>query len=268
MAKIEKEFKILDIKVDKIKIKLEIIGAKFKGKINQKIYVYDLPTIYYRFLEIKELLKSDNTMIINTNLQKLKTLIIEYQDLVSETELKKVEKKFCLNNIIDILALDISRIREILDDRDFNKSINNLKINPNKWIRLRKSNEKIELTCKHILEKKSTNFQNVFEVEFEVSQLEEVNMFLNNIGISRRSYQEKIRYSYVYKDAKIEIDEWPLLNPYLEIECDNDDTINELISKLNLNKYEIVSLNTEQLYKRIGVDVHSISELKFEGQDN
>ena len=86
---------------------------------------------------------------------------------------------------------------------------------------------------------------------------------MESIGICKRSYQEKIRYSYEYKNAEIEIDIWPLLEPYLEIECDEDNIIDEIIEKLNLEDHEIVSLNTEKLYNRINVDIHNISELKF-----
>ena len=93
----------------------------------------------------------------------------------------------------------------------------------------------------------------------------EANKFLESIGICKRSYQEKRRYSYIYKDAEIEIDIWPIIDPYLEIECDNDDTINEIIDKLNLKDKKIVSINTEELYKEKGIDIKTISELKFEG---
>lgn len=54
-----------------------------------------------------------------------------------------------------------------------------------------------------------------------------------------------------------------MFDSYLEIECDNEKIINEVIEKQNLIDSEIVSLNTEELYKRINIDVHSISELKF-----
>lgn len=54
-----------------------------------------------------------------------------------------------------------------------------------------------------------------------------------------------------------------MLSSYMEIECDNEDLINDLIDKLNLKENRIVSLNTEQLYREIGIDVHSISKLKF-----
>ena len=263
MGKIEKEYKILNINVNETKRKLDEIGAEYKGEKNQKIFVYDLPSIYHRFLEVKELLNSKNSLLINTNLKKLETLLIEYIDLAEDKEIELITKKYNLKELLDIVKLDIKDIKKILKDKDLVNSIKKVKINPNKWIRLRQSNDKVELTCKHILEKNKKNYQNVYEVEVEVSNLDETNLFLSSIGISRRSYQEKIRNSYIYKDAEIEIDHWPKLEPYLEIECDNDDTIKELIEKLDLQDSRIVSLNTEELYREKGIDINTISELKF-----
>ncbi len=263
MSKFEKEIKVLDINVDNIKEKLEKLGAENKGKKDQKIYVYDIPTLYYRYLEIRELLKVDSPILVNTNIKKLEVLIREFKDLVNSEDLEDLNKKYELNSLEEILNKSIQEITKFLDDKDTESLFTKLKINPNKWVRLRQSNNKSVLTSKHILEKNTSNFQNVIETEFEVSDLEEANLFLESIGIARRSYQEKIRYSYIYKSAEIEIDIWPLIKPYMEIECDDENIINEIIEKLELNNYEIVSLNTEQLYKRIGIDVHSMSELKF-----
>ena len=142
-------------------------------------------------------------------------------------------------------------------------SISNSLINPNKWIRLRKSNEKVELTVKHIFEKSSKKIQKVREIEINVSDLDETNKLLESIGIVRRNYQEKVRYSYKYKTAEIEIDLWPMLEAYMEIECDDEDIIEEIIKKLEFDSKEIVSLNTEQLYKRKNINILEISDLKF-----
>lgn len=86
---------------------------------------------------------------------------------------------------------------------------------------------------------------------------------LNSLGIFKRNFQEKIRYSYKYKTACIEIDLWPMLEPYIEIECDDEELISDIVEKLGFSNKEIVSLNTEELYKRIGVDVLSIDTLSF-----
>lgn len=263
MAKFEKEIKVLDIDVETMEQKLENIGADYKGKKEQKIYVYDIPTLYFRYLEIRELLKSESSIIRNANLKKLKILILEYEDLISEDELNVIKKNFNLNKVEEILQKNISEIITFLESPIVEKSFKKFMINENKWLRLRKSNNTIMLTSKHILEKNESNFQKVLETEIEVSSLEETNLLLESLGIAKRSYQEKIRYSYTYKSAEIEIDIWPLLKPYMEIECEDENIINELLNLLEINEKEIVSLNTEQLYKKINIDVHSMSELKF-----
>ena len=263
MPKIEKEIKVLNINVDQVQDKLKEIGAKAKGKKEQKIYVYDVPALYYRFLEIRELINSSNVLLVETNLKKLEVLLLEYIDLENEEELAKEKTLLGLNDLMDILKLDIDNIREILNNQTLEANMKKFLINPNKWVRLRKSNDKIELTTKHILNKKHSDYQNVLETEIEVSSFEEANNLLESIGICKRNYQEKIRYSFVYKDAQIEIDIWPMLDPYLEIECDNNKTIEEILEKLNLKENEIVSTNTESLYKRKNIDILQISTLKF-----
>ena len=79
----------------------------------------------------------------------------------------------------------------------------------------------------------------------------------------KRNYQEKIRYSYSYDSASIEIDIWPMLEPYIEIECDDLNLIEKIVSILELDNQKIVSCNTEKLYEEIGIDIKSIPELKF-----
>ncbi|MEG1142972.1 MAG: hypothetical protein RSD96_00050 [Bacilli bacterium] len=263
MSKLEKEVKVLDVDVQELQKKLENIGAKNNGEKQQKIYVYDVPTLYYRFLEIRELLNSDSEMIINTNLKKLEILIFELNDLLEEEKRVTLLHHLSVDNLDELSNLSLSQLKDILCDDMLEKEIKRFSINPNKWIRLRESNNKVELTTKHILEKQNSKFQNVIETEIEVSSLDETNCLLENIGIVRRSYQEKIRYSYEYKNAEIEIDIWPKLQPYMEIECDDEMVIEEIIDKLDLKNNEVVSLNTEQLYRKIGIDVHSMSELKF-----
>ena len=116
---------------------------------------------------------------------------------------------------------------------------------------------------KHIYEKNENKIQKVKEYEIEVSDLEETNNLLESLGIVRRNYQEKIRYSYTYKSAEIELDIWPNLEPYMEIECDDQNVMNEVIDLLEFNDKRIVSMNTEQLYKEKGIDILKISDLKF-----
>lgn len=264
MSKIEKEVKILNVDVERTREKLEGIGANFKNKKDQKIYTYDLMGINFRFNETKFFLESDNLLSRNTALKKLKVVLEEFEDLVSDEVLSKCFNEMGVKTFDELYSLEVSDILDkIKSSETLNEEINKMYVNPNKWIRLRKSNEKVELTVKHILNKNKGKIQKVKETEIEVSSLEEANLILESIGVVHRNYQEKIRYSYTYKDAEIEIDLWPGLEPYMEIECDSEDVINEIVDLLGYNEKRIVSLNTEELYREKGIDILKISELKF-----
>ena len=264
MSKLEKEVKVLNIDIDHTRDKLIEIGATFINKKEQEIYTYDIPTMYYRFEEALQLLKSTNKLMINTSLAKLKIVLEEFVDLVSDDELKEIYSDLNISNFDELFKLPPKKIiSSFKKSKLFMNSISNNLINPNKWIRLRKSNEKVELTVKHIFEKSSKKIQKVREIEINVSDLDETNKLLESIGIVRRNYQEKVRYSYKYKTAEIEIDLWPMLEAYMEIECDDENIIDEIIQKLEFDSKEIVSLNTEQLYKRKNINILEISDLKF-----
>ena len=262
MGKLEKEVKILDIDIKKVEEALKKINASYKGTKNQKIYTYDIPTIYYRYLECIELLKSDKPLIRKNAISKLKVVFDEFSDLISKQELAEIYNELKISNFEELLEKeDLVKILE--NSNKLNSLISDKMINPNKWLRLRQSNDKIELTLKHVYEKNNEEIQKVKEFEVNTSNLEETNLILENMGIVRRNYQEKIRHSYTYKNAEIELDQWPMLKPYMEIECDDEKVIQEIIDLLDLNDKEIVSLNTEQLYKKININVLEIDELKF-----
>lgn len=264
VSKFEKEIKVLNIDVEETISKLNEIGAKDKGRKDQKIYTYDIPTIYYRYLEIKDLLKTDNALLINVLIGKLSVLLDEFEDLIDDNTLDKICNEMKLKEIKNLLSLKNQEILEKFESsKTFNNIIEEALINPNKWIRLRKSNDKVELTVKHIYQKSKDKIQKVKEYEIAVSDFDETNKILTSIGIIRRNYQEKIRYSFQYKNADIEIDIWPHLDPYMEIECDDENTILEILKELQFENKEIVSVNTEQLYKRKNIDVLKISDLKF-----
>lgn len=264
MAKLEKEVKILNIDVENTKKKLDEIGATFISKKDQKIYTYDIMAINFRFEEAISLLKSNNELLKRTAVKKLAIVLDEFEDLITDEKLKLILYDLGVNSFSNLLSNNFSIVlSKILNSKLLLAEIKKFEINPNKWVRLRKSNDKVELTVKHIYEKNNDKIQKVKEFEIKVSDLEETNKLLEELGLVRRNYQEKIRYSYVYNSAEIELDIWPNLEPYMEIECDDEEVINEIITLLKFKDKRIVSMNTEGLYKEKGIDILKISDLKF-----
>lgn len=262
---LEMEIKVLGIEVEKVRKALKDSGATFIDEIKQYLYTYDVPTISYRFLEIKELLGLDNKLIYDTNIKRFFNLLEEIQQLLKDYEVIELCSKYGITKLTDIVKSK-QKVMEFINDEIVMEFFSRYSINPNKWVRLRKSNSKVELTVKHIMRKLSEDeiFQHVDEREIKTNSFEDTNLILESLGLARRNYQEKIRYSYVLGGVNIEIDVWPMIDPYLEIECTDINKIREIISKLGLENNELVSCNTEELYKRIGVDIKSLPELKFE----
>ena len=58
----------------------------------------------------------------------------------------------------------------------------------------------------------------MLETEIEVPSIKEANGLLEALGYSYKSYQEKERITYSFENYEIDIDTWPGLPTYFEIE--------------------------------------------------
>lgn len=271
MSKIEKEIKILDIEIEQLKRKLDILGANLKNDGIQKIYVYDLPSIYARFYDcMMQLDKCSKPYDIEICKNKLKTLFLEIDNLLTKKQQENLFTAIGYKHLKDILSIsDINRFKKVLSTSEVIKIIKQFSINPNKWIRLRETNGKTTITIKHILNEElqaeyGTKMQPVLETEMEVPSIESGNAILEQLGFSFRNYQEKKRTTYVLDNTEIDIDSWPLIPPYLEIEGESDEQINKIVQKLELSYKEMVSCNTAEVYKKYGIDIYQFRELRFE----
>lgn len=259
----EKEIKILDINVQDAEQRLCDFGADFVFKTKQKIYTYDLPTISHRLSEAIEMLKiAPNPLVVYAYKQKLKTILLEAADLLPDTDIIPVMQQYSVQNLPDIVEC-IDDINEF-DALPIVDKIKKILINSNKWVRLRDTNGNVTLTVKHVFDKNTDSVQKVAEYEIKVSSVEETDKLLVALGFAKRNVQEKIRTQYKYKDAEIDIDQWPKLKPYIEIESDNTDLYQEIIDGCEFGDREIVSCNTEDLYRRIGINSRETPELLFE----
>lgn len=130
-----------------------------------------------------------------------------------------------------------------------------------KWIRLRTNGNETTLTYKDVV---SNTVDGTKELEFKVEGFEIVNEFLNKIGFTARSYQENKRIQYILDNVEIDIDTWPMIPTYLEIEASNEKEIYNMIKKLGLNDSKITLLNCDDIYRQIyNIDISKIKELKF-----
>lgn len=256
----EKEIKILDIDVQDAEQKLKDFGAEFVFKNKQKIYTYDLPTISHRLTEAIDMLKSNNNVLVkNSYKQRLKTILCEASDLLPDVDVLPVLDQYKISQLSDLSDMDINEFSRL----PIIHKIQALLINPNKWVRLRDTNGNVTLTVKHVFDKNNDSVQKVAEYETGVASVDDMDKVLTAMGFAKRNVQEKIRTQYTYRGAEIDIDQWPRLKPYIEIESDNTDLYQQIIDGCGFVDKEIVSCNTEELYRRIGINSREIPELLF-----
>ena len=129
-----------------------------------------------------------------------------------------------------------------------------------KWIRLRTNGKKTTLTYKNVV---STTIDGTKELEVEVSDFEKTNELLENMGIKNRGYQENRRTQYVLNGVEIDIDSWPMIPTYVEIEGKNEDEVLKTLDLLELPKDKVTTLDVESVYMKYGIDLKDIKVLKF-----
>lgn len=134
-------------------------------------------------------------------------------------------------------------------------------IQRNRWIRLRTNGTETTMTYKDI---ESNTIDGTKEVEFKVDSFEVANEFLNKIGFMPRSYQENKRIQYTLDNVEIDIDTWPMIPTYLEIEGNSEEEVNNMVKKLGLSNLKITVLNCDDIYREFyNIDISKIEELKF-----
>ena len=136
------------------------------------------------------------------------------------------------------------------------------------WIRLRDNGEKVKLAFKQRIGmgdgKSNSEDIGMKEVEFEVSNFEAVIDFMLNIGFIIKFQQEKKRIRWQKNDVFFDIDTWPKLNPYLEIESDNMEKIDKVISELGLDIEKKRIINNFEIYKENGIDILEYKKMTFD----
>ena len=171
---------------------------------------------------------------------------------------------------VRILDIDVDQVRKKIEDLsatfewdlvqkryvyDFIPKVDS------KWIRLRTNGIKSTLTVKNLV---SSEIDGTQELEIEVDDFEKTNMILNELGYQAKGYQENRRIQYTFKGVEIDIDYWPMIPTYLEIEASSEDEVFEIVKMLGFQKSDCTSRDVKGIYLDYGYSLDEIYELKLE----
>lgn len=263
MEKMELEIKILDINKEEFIKKLESLQAVKKEETKQYLYTYDLPTIYGRYIDLLTQLNEPESQIkYETSLSKLKLLFFELDNLLSEEERKQAEEIICSKSFTELMTKP--NLLEILNQENVIQFIKKFHNNSKKWIRVRETNGKATIAVKHILANNNTNFEQLRETEIDVPSIKEANELLEALGFSYKSYQEKERMTYLLDGYEIDIDSWPGIPTYFEIEGNSKEELEPILNRLGYSYEETISCTADQVYEKYGKSMFDKRTLKFE----
>ena len=129
-----------------------------------------------------------------------------------------------------------------------------------KWIRLRDTGRESTLCVKQIV---GDAIDGVREVEVNVADFEATNVLLGMLGFTPKAYQENRRSSWKLDTVRLELDAWPLIPPYLEIEGDSTADVHATAERLGFAISDLTAENTTAVYARHGLDLAAIANLRF-----
>lgn len=126
------------------------------------------------------------------------------------------------------------------------------------WVRVRNEGDKITLSYKQLNDR---TVHGTKEVNVVVSDFDDTCNFLEAIGLKQTSIQETKRESWKLGDTEIEIDTWPWIPTFIEIEAKSEDELFRVAELLGLPRTEALHGSVEIAYQA----VYDVSEAEIDG---
>lgn len=128
------------------------------------------------------------------------------------------------------------------------------------WLRVRDEGDKITLSLKVI---KGERIEDQNEICLTISSFDDAVELLEAIGCKPKSYQESKRELWKLDDVEITIDEWPFLEPFVEVEGPSERAVKEVSGKIGFNYHDALFCAVGKLYQmKYGIHPDQINTLE------
>ena len=101
------------------------------------------------------------------------------------------------------------------------------------WVRVRNEGDKVTMSFKQQNDK---SLHGTKEVNLVVDSFDEADAFLRALGLKCKSTQETKRESWKLGNVEIELDTWPWIPPYVEIEAPSESELHDVARTLDLDE--------------------------------
>ncbi|MCX4249390.1 MAG: CYTH domain-containing protein [Bacilli bacterium] len=177
-------------------------------------------------------------------------------DTEYEVKVLEIDHDECINLLE---SLGAKKIMDVMQERYIYDVIPE---DPHKWIRLRTNGNKTTLTIKDL---KSETIDGMKEIEIEVSDFSKTNLLLESLGYKNKGFQQNKRVQYILDGVEIDLDHWPHIPEYMEIEGKCEADVNKMIERLGIDKKMVTTMDVDSVYKHYGIK--EIKDLSFNEEE-
>ena len=174
-----------------------------------------------------------------------------------ETRFLNIDKEEVIKKLMPLGATD--KGEEKLEEIIFHPTDSSW-IGKRKFVRLRKTKNKVKLTYKENVEQ---TVDSAREIEFEVSDIEKCHKFFEKVGLSAMRQLEKYRHTFELDDVTVDIDSWPKIPVYMEIEGPSVESLKNFCKKLDLDWEKRFDGDAREAFREYGYDLDKITVITF-----
>ncbi|MFH1583303.1 MAG: CYTH domain-containing protein [Candidatus Falkowbacteria bacterium] len=127
------------------------------------------------------------------------------------------------------------------------------------WLRVRDEGDKITMSLKIV---DGNRIDDQKEIMLKINDFQSAILFLGIIGCEKKAYQETKRETWCINDVEICLDEWPFLEPLLEIEGSSEEAVKVVVEKLGFDYSLAKFCSADTIYS----EKYGISEDVFNNQ--
>jgi len=124
------------------------------------------------------------------------------------------------------------------------------------WLRVRDEGDKITMSLKIV---NGDKIEDQKETQLVVDSFDQAVDLLESLGCLKKAYQESKREFWELGNTEITIDEWPFLEPFVEIEGKSEEEIKSVAEKLDFDYKKAKFCAVDALYS----EKYGISEDKI-----
>jgi adenylate cyclase class 2 len=183
---------------------------------------------------------------------------VDYKEI--EVRFLEIDKAALVQKLHDLGAED--RGEEVLEEIVFYNADKSWESGNKKFVRMRTGRGGTSVTYKHQFEKTAGGTE---EVEFKVDDAAAAEVFLTRVGLAAYRRQQKMRHTFHLGDVTVDIDTWPRIPTYVELEGPSESALVQAAAQLGLDWKDVCYDNAKVVIEqRYGIPVGTMTWFTFD----